>query len=154
MSTQVSPFDVIGISIRTTNENMQSMEEIPALWEKFFKEDIPSKIPHKNSPIIYAVYHEYEKDYTKPYTLTIGCQVSNTSDIPSGMKHVKVPGGCFTKFTAQGSLENGENNAVYQEWLHIYQHDDIRTYTTDFEVYDERASDPSAAQVDIMIASK
>ena len=40
-------FNVIGISMRTTNEEGQSGKDIPALWNKFFSEAVGEKIPNK-----------------------------------------------------------------------------------------------------------
>lgn len=41
MSTQtIRKFNVIGISVRTTNENGQAGQDIPALWNKFVTEGI------------------------------------------------------------------------------------------------------------------
>ncbi len=34
---KVEPFKVIGIAVRTTNENNQAAKDIPLLWEKFIR---------------------------------------------------------------------------------------------------------------------
>ena len=36
-----------------------------------------------------AVYTDYEGDYTKPFTYMIGCEVSNLSTIPEGMRGIE-----------------------------------------------------------------
>jgi predicted transcriptional regulator YdeE len=66
MTTRLESFKVIGISVRTTNENRQATKDIPFLWKKFFEENISSKIPNKLSDDLYCVYTHYEKDHTKP----------------------------------------------------------------------------------------
>ena len=55
-------FKIIGITVRTTNENDKAMRDIPALWTKFLSGNLIEKIPNKlGSPlfsignIIYAI---------------------------------------------------------------------------------------------------
>ena len=52
----IQKFNVIGISIRTTNEDRQSGKDIPALWNKFMTEEIQGKIPNKVSGDIFCIY--------------------------------------------------------------------------------------------------
>jgi predicted transcriptional regulator YdeE len=142
-------FDLIGISIRTTNENGQSGIDIPELWKRFFAEGILDKIPHKLDPSILCVYTDYEKDFTKPYTVILGCRVNNLKDIPAGMIGRTIPGGDFEKFTAKGDIHGG---SVFSEWVKIWNSPLNRKYTADFEIYGEKALDPKNAEVDIFIA--
>jgi predicted transcriptional regulator YdeE len=37
---KIQKFSVIGISVRTTNENGQAGQDIPALWQKFMSENV------------------------------------------------------------------------------------------------------------------
>ena len=66
MKTQLEPFKIIGISVRTTNENGQAMKDIPFLWNKFFEENIKDKIPNRLTDDLYCVYTHYEKDRNPP----------------------------------------------------------------------------------------
>jgi predicted transcriptional regulator YdeE len=143
----LSEFHVIGISIRTTNENGQSGYDIPKLWQRFSSEGVLEKIPNKMEPSIYAVYTEYEGDFMKPYTTVIGCKVADLLTIPEGMVGIKVSGGKFTRFTAKGGKE-----AVLSEWMKIWSSDLRRSYTSDFEVYGAKAQDPQNPEIDIFIA--
>ena len=63
---------IIGISVLTTNQNGQAMQDIGNLWKRFFSEQILAKIPNKVSDAIYSIYTDYQKDYTEPYTCIIG----------------------------------------------------------------------------------
>jgi hypothetical protein len=67
---------VIGIPIRTSNENGRFQKEAPSLWDKFYSENLIEKIPNKVDQNLLAVYTNYEGDYTKPFTYLIGCEVS------------------------------------------------------------------------------
>ena len=59
---------IIGIETRTTNQNGQAMKDIGGLWNRFFSENIISKIPKAVNSNVYAIYTDYESDYTGEYT--------------------------------------------------------------------------------------
>jgi hypothetical protein len=150
-NVKIEPFKVIGISVRTTNENGQAAKDIPALWEKMMNENILSSIPNKIDNTIYSIYTDYEKDHTKPYTTVLGCEVENLDDIPEGMVGYFFDAGNYLKFTAKGDLSK---DLVINEWINIWNMDLGRAFTADFEVYGEKAQNPSDAEVDIFIAVK
>ena len=145
---QLEQFYVIGISIRTTNENQQAMKDIPVLWNKFLSENSAGKIPNKVDDTIYCLYTHYEKDHTKPYTTILGCKVKHLEEIPEGMVGKTVYPAKYEIFTAKGNLMKG---AVANEWLKIWNTNIPRTYTTDFEVYGAKAQNSENAEVDIFI---
>ena len=146
----VKDFTIIGVSVRTTNENGKSAKDIEALWNKFITEGILDRIPNKLDNTVYSIYTDYESDYTKPYSTIIGCKVKNTDTIPNGMIAKTITGGNYTKFVAKGDLTKG---AVYEEWLKIWNTNLNRTYTADFEVYGKKTENPKDAEVNIFIAT-
>ena len=146
---KIEPFKVIGISVRTTNENGQSAIDIGELWNKFMSEGIVEKIPNKIDNTIFSIYTDYESDYTKPYTTLLGCKVENLNKIPKGMTGKEFKGGSYRKFTAKGDLVKG---AVFGEWSKIWEMDLNRKYSADFEIYGEKAQNPTDAEVDIFVA--
>ncbi|MDN3692637.1 GyrI-like domain-containing protein [Chryseobacterium tructae] len=150
-NVKVEPFKVIGIAVRTTNESEQAAKDIPVLWEKFIKENILDNIPNKIDNTVYSIYTDYEKDHTKPYTTLLGCKVENLDHIPDGMIGKSFNGGDYVKFTTKGNLAEG---LVINEWFKIWNMDLGRTFTADFEMYGEKAQNPSDAEVDILIAVK
>lgn len=150
-STTIQKFYIIGISVRTTNENAQATQDIPALWNRFMTEEIARQIPNKIDDVVYCVYTDYEKDYTKPYTTILGCKVDNLDTIPNGMVGKSIEEGMYTQYTAKGNMLRG---SVFNEWTKIWNSDLNRAYTADFEVYDERTQNPENAEVDIYIAVK
>jgi len=141
-------FHVIGISIRTSNENEQASTDIPALWNRFFAEGILAKIPNKVNSNLHCIYTDYEKDHTAPYTTILGCQVENLNEIPEGLIGKTFPEANYEVFTAKGNLMQG---AVYKEWTKIWNADIPRTFVADFEVYDEKSHNPDNAEVNIFI---
>lgn len=146
---QLPAFRMIGISVRTTNENNQAAIDIPALWERFFSENMMELIPGRESTDLYCVYTDYEKDHTRPYTTVLGCKVSDITQVPEGMRAISFPERAYVKFEAKGNLNEG---AVIHAWQEIWQSPVPRAFTADFEHYGERAHIPKQAEVDIFIA--
>ena len=142
-------FNVIGISVRTTNENGKSAQDIPALWATFMGEGTLEKIPNKLSDDLYCMYTDYEQDHTRPYTTILGCRVSTLENIPTGMMGKRIESETYTKFVAKGNLAEG---AVLNAWMKIWNSDLPRSYTADFEVYSQDDQSPENAEVDIFIA--
>lgn len=147
-TVKIDAFHVIGISVKTTNKDQQSAQDIGALWGKFMQEQILDKIPNKIDNTVYSIYTDYEGDYTQPYTTVLGCKVSSLENIPEGMVGKTFEGGSYTKFVSKGDLTQG---VVFQDWLKIWNTGLNRNYATDFEVYGERAMNPNDAEVDIFV---
>ncbi len=143
---------IIGLYKRTSNDPGVGEKDFPQVWNKFMSENVSAKIPNALSRNIYAVYTEYEGDHTKPYTFMVGCSVSSLDNIPEGMKGVEIDGGPYAKKTVKGSLEKGQ--VVAEGWYEIWNTELNRAYKSDYEVYDERAMDPSNAVVDIFVSLK
>jgi predicted transcriptional regulator YdeE len=147
---KLESFSVIGISVRTTNQDGQSSRDIPALWNKFMTERIAEKITNRIDDTIYSVYTEYEKDHTTPYTTIVGCRVDNMEAIPDGLVAATIKQGMFVKYVAKGNLLNG---IVYDTWMKIWNSTIKRAYTSDFEVYGQQAQNPLNAEVEIFIST-
>ncbi|TRX62741.1 WYL domain-containing protein [Fulvivirga sp. M361] len=146
---EIKPFHLIGISVRTSNQDNQALTAIGDLWKKFMAEDVRNAIPNKLEDPVYSVYTNYESDHTQPYDVILGCKVSSLEQIPDGMVGVSFEGGTYVPFVAKGDLTKG---AVYQSWVEIWNTDLDRKYTADFEVYGQRSLNTSDAEVDIFIA--
>jgi len=147
----IEAFKVIGITVRTTNEDGKAAKDIGELWNTFMSEGVLAKIPNKADTTIYSIYTDYESDHTKPYTTFLGCKVENLDEIPKGMTGKEFEGGNYIKLISKGDLTKG---AVFEAWLKIWKMDLDRVYTADFEVYGEKAQNPTDAEVDIFIAIK
>ena len=149
-STKLDELTIVGLSIRTSNDPGKADQDIPRLWNKFMAENTTSRIPNRVGETIYAIYTDYEGDHTKPYTLLIGCNVSNLDNIPEDLTVKIVPPANYTKFIAKGDLTK---DAVINTWMEIWKTDLNRTYTTDIEVYGEKAMDPTDGEAEILIAT-
>lgn len=146
---KIEPFNVIGITVRTTNEQGQSAQEIAKLWGKFLSEGIQTTIPNKIDQDILSIYTNYEGDHTQPYDAILGCRVSSLENIPEGMIGQSFAGGTYEKFVLKGDLTKG---LIVNAWTEIWKKDWDRTFTTDFEVFGEKAQNPNDAEVDIFVA--
>ncbi|MFK8104492.1 MAG: GyrI-like domain-containing protein [Saprospiraceae bacterium] len=144
----IPSFQLIGMTIRTTNANQQSAKDIPALWEKFMMNQSVDKIPNKLSNDIYCVYTKYEGDHTLPYTTFLGCKVDQVAELPAEMESLVIEAGTYFPYTAEGNLMEG---AVWKKWVEIWETDLDRTFRSDFEVYSEKAQNPANAVVDIFV---
>ena len=149
--TTVETFQIIGISVRTTNENGQAAKDIPALWSRFFSEGIASKIHGKLSEDLYCVYTDYEKDHTRPYTTLLGYKVENTAEVPEGLTGKTIATHVYEVKTAKGKMAEG---FVFKAWQEIWASDMPRAYTADFEIYGAKSQDPEHAEVAIYIATR
>ncbi len=150
-TTTIESFCIVGIAIRTTNENNQAATDIPKLWETFFTEKIAAHISNRIDDAVYCLYTDYESDYAKPYNTIIGCRVPDLDTIPQGMLGRIIQAGNYTVFSTKGKLMS---DMVYRKWIDIWNTPLDRAYTTDFEVYGPKTADPENAEVDIYIALK
>jgi len=149
-TTAVTTKNIIGIAVRTTNQNGQAAQDIPTLWGQFMSKGIAEQIPNKVNGAIYSIYTQYAGDHTEPYTAILGCEVSSLEDVPAGMVSTTIESGDYTQFEAVGDLNTG---VVYSKWLQIWEIELNRSYTTDFEIYGEGAQDPTNATIPIFIAT-
>jgi len=149
--TTVKAFKVIGISVRTTNENGQSAKDIEAIWERFWGEKIQEKIPNKVNDNIYAVYTDYETDFNGAYTTIIGLPVSSLENIPKGFVGIKIEKAEYQKFVSKGKMPK----AVVNTWVEIWKNNDLnraRVYKADFTIHGRKYYDGNNAEVETFIS--
>ena len=144
----IEPFKVIGISVTTTNENGKSAKDIGELWGKFMSEGIAGKIPSKIDQSVFSIYTNYQGDHTQPYDTILGCKVSSLEKIPEGMVGQSFDGGTYGKFISKGDLTKG---VVFGTWMEINEQKLDRVFTADFELYGEKAQNPTDAEVEVYV---
>lgn len=137
---------VIGLPLRT--DNTEASKTIPAHWGRFFQENILSRIPARTGGDILAVYTEYEKDQTKPYTMILGCEVASLDEVPEGLVGLEILASHYAVFTTNGPHPQG----VVETWQTIWNGDLQRTFTADFEVYSSQFDPEKNPQVKVYIA--
>ncbi|WP_222981793.1 GyrI-like domain-containing protein [Flagellimonas meishanensis] len=149
-NTKKGELTIVGIAARTSNNAGKAERDIPKLWDKFMAENTLNRIPNKVDHTIYAIYTDYEGDHTQPYTIVIGCNVSSLDNIPEDMTVKIVPESNYTQFIAKGDLTK---DAVINTWMEIWNTDLNRTFTTDMEIYGEKAMNPTSGEAEILVAT-
>ena len=153
MVMNIQKFYVIGISTRTSNQNGQSAKDIEALWGKFWSEEIQKQIPNQINDEIYAVYTDYETDFTGPYTTIIGAAVSSLAHIPEGFVGITIETTTYEKFVSKGKMPE----AVLNTWLEIWGDQELnfkRAYQADFTIHGKKYYDGDDAEVETFISVK
>jgi predicted transcriptional regulator YdeE len=150
-------FTVMGIAARTSNaKEMTADGVIGKQWSRFFQDGIMARIPNKADQSIIAVYTDYSSDKNGEYTFLLGAKVTSDADVLAGMVARKIPAGRYAVFTT----EKGPGPKVVPEaWMKINSLPTSavggdRVYRADFELYDERATDPQNLQADVYVGIK
>ena len=150
-------FTVIGISARTSNaKEMTPQGAIGPMWGRLFQEGVLDKIPNKSDSKIVAVYTDYASDHNGEYTYVLGARVTSEATVPTGMVANKIPAGKYAVFTSE---KGPAQQVVPALWMKINSlpHGSVgtdRLYRADFEIYDERATDPQNLQMDVYVGIK
>lgn len=144
-------FSVVGISVRTTNQDYKSQGDIAKLWEIFLRNGYLESMP-KVSDDIYCIYTDYESDYTGEYTTVLGYKVADAESIPTNLSLTikEIPSSKYYKYISEGELPY----AVGKTWAHIWQSDIDRRYLADFDVYGKEAKDPANAKITTFLSIK
>jgi predicted transcriptional regulator YdeE len=141
---------LIGLSLesKTSNRNGKSSIDCGNLWQKFEAGGYYQNIPGKLSADIFAVYYDYEGDYTKPFSYFIGCKVDDDTKAPEGMKELVIPNGKYWIVKTRGMIPDCISKAWGVIWSTVIK----RAYVTDFEVYGEKSRDWKNAEIDIFLS--
>lgn len=142
-------FNIVGIGIKTTNEEGRAANDINKLWQRFYNESIIDQIPAKEGKEVYAVYWGYEGDHTKPYNLTIGCKTS-AAEINESLEKVTIPAAQYASFAAHGE----QPKALIETWETIWKSDLQRNFKTDIEVYGPRFFEPGIHEILVYVGVK
>lgn len=144
---------IAGITIRTTNANNQCIEDINKFWEKFYYENVPSRISDiSNRETVYGLYSNYESDLNGAYDFTIGYEVSSVDNIPSDMTIIRIPKAEFAVFEVTEELKL--HDKLFKLWTNIWNSDVDRAYAVDFEAFEEKSACSDNPKVEIYISKK
>lgn len=151
-----SEIKLIGLTTRTNNKNEMNPEisKIGKLAGHYWSQNIASQIPHRKNPgVTLSVYTEYDSNEHGDYTYFIGEEVSSFENVPSEFQKLTIPAAKYQKFTTlAGKMPEVVINAWQQIWkMSANDFGGERAYIADFEVYDQRAIDPTNTSLDIYI---
>lgn len=147
---------LIGLGARTTNQDESGGNgKIPGMWGQFYGQAIAESIPNKVNQNIIGLYTDYENGVSGSYSFVIGCEVSTLQHIPEPLLARTIPSSTYAVFTTR---KGAISEIVPEAWQYIWNWFENsayeRTFTGDFEYYDERSLDPVSAVVDIFVAIK
>ncbi|HEX4044431.1 MAG TPA: GyrI-like domain-containing protein [Gammaproteobacteria bacterium] len=156
VTVNMQEIKLIGLSARTNNKNEMNPQtsKIGELAGRYWSQNVAVQITDRKNPgVTLSVYTEYDSDEHGDYTYFIGEEVSSFENMPSGFKKLIVPSAKYQKFTTPaGKMPEVVINAWQKIWK--MSPDDLegkRAYLADFEIYDQRASDPGNTIVDIYV---
>ena len=116
------------------------------------------KISNRKRPgTTFCAYTDYETDHNGDYTYFIGEEVSSFNDLlPEGFQQLVIPKQQYAKFTTSPApMPDVIVNAWKEIWeMSSKQLGGHRSYKTDFEIDDERATDHQNIVLDLYIGIK
>lgn len=151
-SIQLKGFVLAGLNLGHTTENSegQSNKDCGNLWQRFESEGVASQIPDKIDSSIFAVYYNYEGDYTKPFSYFIGCKIDPDTIVPETMSRLEIPPQTYLKCEAKGQMPDCISNL----WKEIWSSSIPRLYGFDLEIYDDRSHNWEDAVVEVYLSVK
>ncbi|TQR11013.1 GyrI-like domain-containing protein [Psychrobacillus soli] len=105
---------IYGNTVRANNNNGSIFSKT---WEEFLKNQVQGNI--------YAVYSNYESDYTGDFDFLIGTEEKHGDD------NISIENGEYYIW----EVKSKDLSGVGKAWSDIWNSDLPRAYTTDFEVY-------------------
>lgn len=130
---QKEEMTIVGIELRTNND--VAFETIPAFWDKFYRDNLLSKLTDKESVDIYAVYTNYEDaGYSNEgdYSLIIGVTEDEIAKDLDGLSMATIPTQEYIVF----NVSENKVEHVIDTWNGIWNNKMIeRTFDTDYECY-------------------
>ena len=155
MKTTLSePIYVAGYMIRTSNaKEMGGNGEIGKLWGRFMQQNLAAQIPNRIGQTLIVVYSDYASDEKGEYNYLLGAPVTTVDGLPAGLSFRRIPAGQFAVFTtAQGPVAQVLEATWKQIWMSTpSQLGGQRAFVADYEIYDQRSSDPNNAQVEVHV---
>lgn len=124
---------VVGLNARTSNSDPNVGVVIGSMWNKMFSDGIYQKIECKDSGKTFGIYSDYSGDDMNEYMVTVGCDVTDTANIPDGTSVVTIPAGKYARFEVKGHMQT----AVAEFWSNLWSINLDRTFVADFEEYQD-----------------
>jgi predicted transcriptional regulator YdeE len=150
---------LVGLTARTNNQNEMNPQtsKIGELASRFWSQNIAGQIANRKNPqVTLSIYTEYDSNEHGDYTYFIGEEVDSFENVSADFKKLTIPAAKYQKFTTpEGKMPEVVINAWQQIWkMSSGDFGGDRAYVADFEIYDERASNPANASLDILIGIK
>lgn len=138
-----------GIAATTSNDAPDMGTKIGGLWQKLYS-GVAQSMKHRVNAKAIGLYCDYQPN--GEYTVLAGCQIQNekASDAEAcGLTVKTVPAGRYAKFVVKGGVQEAVANAWGEIWTTPLE----RTFTGDYEEYQEDCAG-GAGTIFIYIAIK
>ena len=125
--------NIAGLKVTTTNKDGKAEHDLWKLWENFYQKDFRESIQKiAKIPVNYAVYTNYEKDFSEGnYDVYVGMETENSEN---NFENILVDWEKFEVF----EFEYTSPESVFDAWKTIWENKDLnRAYTYDIEEYYE-----------------
>ena len=146
---------VAGLSARTNNQAPDMGTVIGGLWENFYTSAY-DKIRQKTNDKSLGIYTDYAGSEKDDYTILVGCEVESFPDYSitktenqeeeKPLTFLTIPAGKYAKFIVHGDV----HLAVAKFWVQLWKMDLPRSFTCDFEEYQN--SSMEGAEIHIYIS--
>lgn len=90
---------IIGLEVRVAPHEV--FTKLPQLWARFAQQGV-AVTPRAQDPGVYAVYCDYERDGAAPHTVVLGHAVEASTEVPVGLRRVRIPAGRYARFEVKG----------------------------------------------------
>ena len=123
--------NIAGLKVTTTNKDGKSAQDLYQIWNKFMEKDFIESIQKiAKNPINYAVYTNYEKDFSEGnYDVYVGMETQNSEN---SFENILVDWEKFKVF----EFEYTSPESVFDAWKTIWENKNLnRAYTYDIEEY-------------------
>lgn len=124
---------VAGVQIVTNNSAADMQSKIGGLWQKLYS-GIAQSMKNRTNRKAIGLYCDYQQN--GDYTVLAGCEIKSEGIIDaekSALSVKKISGGKYAKFVVKGDVQKAVGNA----WGEIWKTPLERTFTGDFEEYQE-----------------
>ncbi len=140
---------VVGLKARTNNSSPEMGSVIGGLWNNFYNNGVYSSIQNKTTQKALGIYTNYSSDCNSDYDVIVGCEVSRVEGMTENVIETSIPAGNYAKFVVVGDMQK----AVAEAWSEIWKMDLDRSYTADFEEYQDDCMGDNAT-IHIYVALK
>ena len=124
---------VAGVQTVTNNSAADMQSKIGGLWQKLYS-GIAQSMKNRTNRKSIGLYCDYQQN--GDYTVLAGCEIKSEGIIDaekSALSVKKISGGKYAKFVVKGDVQKAVGNA----WGEIWKTPLERTFTGDFEEYQE-----------------
>jgi predicted transcriptional regulator YdeE len=130
---------VAGVKLRTTHriEAVAQTAKIPALWRRFFVDKVGDQIPDRlPDAAVLAIYSDYDRDDSGPYSFLIGHRVRTLEQMPTGMSGIWLLPARYLQFET-GSRPYDYPAGAWEEIRQFFAltHEYERTFEADYEIH-------------------